>query len=229
MGSVVSTMFCKAKSATKTKLFLRGNLRPLPNKNVQFWDHFFPAFFPKDSKSLKILDVRLQEVGENKPQNILHERGQTDKQTTRQTTRSKRPSGSIRWKAISYKSLRLKTTWHLDNKRDILRTAFWNLAMFFKDQHVLFLIIRSIHQDHLMLIVWRKKGMFLVLWIKFFGKKFWLKKLCYRYFGLNLNFYHLKVSFVWIKLDLILIIFFINTGFCSYAGCLMHIYHLVLI
>ena len=32
-GSVVSTMFCKAKSAKKN-FFLRGNFRPLPNKNV---------------------------------------------------------------------------------------------------------------------------------------------------------------------------------------------------
>ena len=26
-------------------------------------DHFFPLLFPKDSESLKILDIRLQEVG----------------------------------------------------------------------------------------------------------------------------------------------------------------------
>ena len=34
-------MFCKAKTA-KYKLFLRGDFRPHPNKNVQFWDQFFP-------------------------------------------------------------------------------------------------------------------------------------------------------------------------------------------
>ena len=36
-------------------------------------------------------------------------------------------------KAIPYKSLKLKTTWHLDNQWYILRAAFWNFAMFFKD------------------------------------------------------------------------------------------------
>ena len=56
----------KAKSAKK-KLFLRGNFRPLPFKNVQMLDHFFPLLFPKDSESLKILDIRLWEVGAKKP------------------------------------------------------------------------------------------------------------------------------------------------------------------
>ena len=49
----------KAKSAKKKLFFLRGNLRPLPNKNFQMLDHFFPLLFPKDSESLKILDIRL--------------------------------------------------------------------------------------------------------------------------------------------------------------------------
>jgi hypothetical protein len=30
-------------------------------------DHFFPLFFPKDSESLKILDIRLWEVGAKRP------------------------------------------------------------------------------------------------------------------------------------------------------------------
>ena len=41
--------------------------RPLPNKNVQILDHFFPLIFPKDSESLKILDIRLWEVGAKRP------------------------------------------------------------------------------------------------------------------------------------------------------------------
>ena len=48
-GSVVFNMFCTAKSAKKNNFFLRGNFRPLPNKNVQIGDHFFPSLFPKDS------------------------------------------------------------------------------------------------------------------------------------------------------------------------------------
>ena len=34
LGSVVSTMFCKTKSAKKN-FFLRSDFKPLPNKNVQ--------------------------------------------------------------------------------------------------------------------------------------------------------------------------------------------------
>ena len=67
-GSVVSTMFCKAKSAKK-KLFLRGDFRQLSNKNVQMLDHFFPLLFPKDSESLKILNIRFREVGAKRPLN----------------------------------------------------------------------------------------------------------------------------------------------------------------
>ena len=42
---------------------MRGDFRQLPNKNVQMLDRFFPSLFPKDSESLKILDIRLREVG----------------------------------------------------------------------------------------------------------------------------------------------------------------------
>ena len=62
-------MFCKAKSATTKKLILRGDFRPLPNKNVQMLDHFFPLLFPKDSESLKILEIQLQEVEAKRPLN----------------------------------------------------------------------------------------------------------------------------------------------------------------
>ena len=51
----------KAKSAKKKKL--RGDFRPLRNKNVQMLDPFFPLLFSKDSESLKILDIRLWEGG----------------------------------------------------------------------------------------------------------------------------------------------------------------------
>ena len=37
--------------------------RPFLSKNVQIWDHFFPLLFPKDSESLKIIDIRLLKVG----------------------------------------------------------------------------------------------------------------------------------------------------------------------
>jgi hypothetical protein len=53
----------QGKLSKKKKKILRGDFRPLPNKNVQMLDHFFPLLFLKDSKSLKILDIRLREVG----------------------------------------------------------------------------------------------------------------------------------------------------------------------
>jgi hypothetical protein len=54
-------------SKKKNKIKMRGDFRPLPNKNVQMLDHFFPLLFHKDSKSLKILDIRLWEVGAKRP------------------------------------------------------------------------------------------------------------------------------------------------------------------
>ena len=59
----------KAKSATKKNFFFRGDFRPLPNKNVQLLDHFFTLLFPKNSEYLKILDIRLREVGAKRPLN----------------------------------------------------------------------------------------------------------------------------------------------------------------
>ena len=78
-------MFCKAKSVTTTKTFLRGNFRPLPSKNVQILDHFFPLLFPNNSESLKILDIRLWEGGAKRPLNRTSKSEQTDTQTDTQT------------------------------------------------------------------------------------------------------------------------------------------------
>ena len=53
-------------------------------------DHFFPLVFPKNSESLKILDIRLWEVGAKRPLNGTskvnrrtdgHTDGHTDGQT----------------------------------------------------------------------------------------------------------------------------------------------------
>ena len=46
-------------------------------------DHFFPLLFPKDSQSLKILDIQLWEVGAKRPLNgtskvNTHTDGQTN-------------------------------------------------------------------------------------------------------------------------------------------------------
>ena len=49
-------------------------------------DHFFPLLFPKNFKSLKIFDIRLQEVGAKRPINGTSKVNRpTDPQTNRQT------------------------------------------------------------------------------------------------------------------------------------------------
>merc|ERR1712105_34367 len=57
----------QGKIRKKRRKKMRGDFRPLPNENVQMLDHFFPLLFPKDSESLKILDIRLREVGAKRP------------------------------------------------------------------------------------------------------------------------------------------------------------------
>ena len=74
------------KISKKTNFFLRGDFRPLPNKNVQIWDHFFPLLFPKDSESLKLLDIRLREVGAKRPLNGTSRSEQTNRQTDHRQT-----------------------------------------------------------------------------------------------------------------------------------------------
>ena len=50
------------------------------------WHHFFPLLFPKDSESLKILDIRLREVGAKRPLNGTSKvNRRTDRRTNRQT------------------------------------------------------------------------------------------------------------------------------------------------
>ena len=112
-GSMVSTLFCKAKWAKK--LFLKnGNFRPLPKKNVQIWDHFFPLLFPKGYESLKIFYIQLWEMGTKRPLNGTSKVNrrtdrQTDTQTDRQTDistyRKHWPRGPMLWKGSLYLTL----------------------------------------------------------------------------------------------------------------------------
>ena len=69
---------------------MRGDFRPLPNKNVQMLDHFFPLLFPKDSESLNIFDIRRREGGAKRPLNGTSKvnrrtNTRTDRQTDRRT------------------------------------------------------------------------------------------------------------------------------------------------
>ena len=74
--------FVRQNQQQQKKLFFDGDFRPLPNKNVQMLDHFFPLLFPKDSESLKIFDIRLLEVGAKRP---LNGTSKVNRQTNRQT------------------------------------------------------------------------------------------------------------------------------------------------
>ena len=94
-GSVVSTMFCKANSAIKQTFFLHGDFRQFSNKNVQIWEHFFPILFPKDSESLKILDIWLREVGAKRR---LSGTSKVNTQTDILTYRKHWPRGPMLWK-----------------------------------------------------------------------------------------------------------------------------------
>ena len=83
----------------------RGDFRPFPNKNVQIWDHSFHYFSPKDSKSIKILDIQLREMGAKRPlKGTSKVNTQTDRQTNKHmdisTYRKHRPRGPRLWKGI---------------------------------------------------------------------------------------------------------------------------------
>ena len=96
-----------AKSAKKKILPSLGDFRPLPNKNVQISDHCNPLLFPKDSESLKILDIPLREVGAKRCLNGTSKVNtwtdrwtdrRTDRQTDISTYRKHRPIGPMLWK-----------------------------------------------------------------------------------------------------------------------------------
>ena len=96
----------KTKKIEEKNFFLRGDFRQFSNKNVFIWDQFFPLLFPKDSESLKILDIRLREVGAKRRLNGTSKvNRQTDTQTHRPTDRQTdilnyrkhRPRGPMLW------------------------------------------------------------------------------------------------------------------------------------
>ena len=84
-GGVVSTMFCKAKSAKKTIYFCAAILDHFQTKMFQSETTSFHYFSPKDSESLKILDIQLCEVGAKRRSNGTSKvNTQTDGQTDKQ-------------------------------------------------------------------------------------------------------------------------------------------------
>ena len=79
-------MFCKANSAKKVKnKNLRGNFRPLPNKNVQMLDQFLTLLFPQGFRISKNIGHPTSGSGGKKTAKRFLKSEQTDGQTHRQT------------------------------------------------------------------------------------------------------------------------------------------------
>ena len=82
---------------------LDGGFTPFISKGFQMWDHFFLLLFPKDSESLRILNIQLREVGAK-----IHLNGtskvdtrtnrQTNTHTDKSTYRKHRPRRPMLWK-----------------------------------------------------------------------------------------------------------------------------------
>ena len=81
----------------KNKLFLSCDYTPFIIKSFQMWHHFLPLLFPKDSKSLKNLDIRLWERGAKKALKPYLKSEHTDKHVDKSTYREHQPRGSMLW------------------------------------------------------------------------------------------------------------------------------------
>ena len=68
MDRCLNSVRLETRKTRKKKICL-GNFTPFSNIKGQFWDHFFPLLFPKDSEYLKFLDIALCEVGAKRPLN----------------------------------------------------------------------------------------------------------------------------------------------------------------
>ena len=105
-GSVVSTMFCKAKSAKKT-FFLRGDFRPLPNKNVR---PLLSITFPQGFRISKNIGHPTSGSWGKKTVKRYLKSEQTDRHTDRRTDkltyRKHRPKGPMLWK-VTFKFISL--------------------------------------------------------------------------------------------------------------------------
>ena len=150
-------MFCKAKISKKKTFFLRGDFRLLPNKNVQFSDHFFPALFPQGFRISKHFGHPTSgSVGKIglKMYHIKRDIKHTDRQTHRHadiaTIRSNRPSGPILWKITAKKNgssglfycykmtNKIYKVWWLKFKKGILGTKIKTATLMWKKGRLLF-------------------------------------------------------------------------------------------
>ena len=78
LGSVVSTMFCKAKSAQKKTFFCAAILDHFQTKMFKCETTSFQHFSPRIPNLKKFWTSDFGKWGQNRPQNILDEKGQTD-------------------------------------------------------------------------------------------------------------------------------------------------------
>ena len=67
----------------KNNFFLRGDFRPLPNKNVQILDHFFPLLFPQGFRIAKNIEHPTLGSGGKKTVKRYLKSEHTDTQTDR--------------------------------------------------------------------------------------------------------------------------------------------------
>ena len=94
MGSVVSTMFCKAKSAKKKYAAILDHIQ---TKMFNSETTSFQRFSPSIPNLQKFWTSDFGKWGQNRLQNVPHEKGHqthrhTDRHTDIATTRSNRPS-----------------------------------------------------------------------------------------------------------------------------------------
>jgi hypothetical protein len=86
----------QGKISKKKTFFCAAILDHFQTKNVQMLDHFFALLFPKDSESLKILDIRLWEVGRKRRLNGTSKvNRRTDRQTDISTYKKHQPRGPM--------------------------------------------------------------------------------------------------------------------------------------
>ena len=79
---------CFVRQNQPKKTFFLAILDHFQTKNVQIWESFFPLLFPKDSESLKILNIQLREVGAKSRLNGTSKvNTQTNRRTDRRTNR----------------------------------------------------------------------------------------------------------------------------------------------
>ena len=94
----------KVKKVKKKKLFLARRFRTIFKQKCSYMRPILSILFPKDSESLKILDIRRWEVGAKRPLNGTSKVNrhtdrrtdvQTDRRTDKSTYRKHRPRGPM--------------------------------------------------------------------------------------------------------------------------------------